>query len=52
MAGFLLKNFFFIFSFVIRQAMGGQGFTEPIRSGLGKVQASINARNAIGNNNM
>jgi hypothetical protein len=29
--------------------MGGQGFTEPIRSGFGKVQASINAgNNAIG----
>jgi hypothetical protein len=25
--------------------MGGQGFTEPIRSGFGKVQASINAGN-------
>jgi hypothetical protein len=29
--------------------MGGQGFTEPIRSGFGEVQSSINAGNAIGN---
>jgi hypothetical protein len=47
MAGFLLNFSFCIFSFVIRLAMGGQGFTEPIRSGFGKVQASIKSMQAM-----